>query len=356
MEAELWPDNDRGYRWKSALEHVITNIETADQILMELRSLHHEETRTKRMVIQDPQGRRDEAIAGGRPPDITRGAEGEYLLWVGEDVKLAPTQVLNPNSFVLLNEMKENIERAKFLRTLRGDQPLSGQSGASVRTATQQADKRYNASVDAVVEAARTAGVLALRSVAAFSREFPDAPDKIAVVAAGHGLIEVGPKDIEGWEDTLQATMKRGLRVDDQMQMNLAVAAQAAGFFSDDEIRERYLDDQAPEQSGRLVKLQALANAIFTNVLEATKTRSGALLQESAKADLAALSGDLVNLPPAIQQAVALAQQQGPPGGLPGGIPAGMPAPSGPSAAGAILQGMPAQRREGVPMAPQVTP
>ena len=293
---------------------------------------------------------------GGRPPDITRGAEGEYLLWVGEDVKLAPTQVLNPNSFVLLNEMKENVERAKFLRTLRGDQPLSGQSGASVRTATQQADKRYNASVDAVVEAARTAGVLALRSVAAFSREFPDAPDKIAVVAAGHGLIEVGPKDIEGWEDTLQATMKRGLRVDDQMQMNLAVAAQAAGFFSDDEIRERYLDDQAPEQSGRLVKLQALANAIFTNVLEATKTRSGALLQESAKADLAALSGDLVNLPPAIQQAVALAQQQGPPGGLPGGIPAGMPAPSGPSAAGAILQGMPAQRREGVPMAPQVTP
>jgi hypothetical protein len=114
---------------------------------------------------------------------------------------------------------------------------------------------------------------LHFRCVTAMNKEFPDKPDKIAIFGefqsqegkSVRSLIEVGPEDVRGWENAVQAVASRAIPMDRNAQVNVGVGlANLRVPYSI--IQEQELGYENTDNVARQFRREALLNAAFDQV------------------------------------------------------------------------------------------
>lgn len=225
MEDQLMPDNDMGLRWKPALFHAKDLVETFDELLSDLRTNHHENTRTPVLTFFDKEEYDEDIRVSGRPVAIDMRPGGSYAFWNTEDVRLGPVAQINQQSIFLLQFVYQLI-RENAVRPVERGETKSGASNNLFTTQVQIAEREFDPAMRAIRKAWETASVLHMRCVTRLNAEFPKRPDKVYVYDPRkdqrRGFIGVGPDDVIGWEAGVQARAQRAIPIDRNVNAALA--------------------------------------------------------------------------------------------------------------------------------------
>ena len=259
MEGPILPDNDNNWRWAGSVFHCADAIHQFDQVLTDWTVNHHEWTRAPINVFLDREAGW-EPKADGRAPDIEYGAGGINYFWKGDEIRKGITETLNDQSPGLLQELKGLIERFTFNAVLQG-QAKSGASEALYRSQVYQAQRNRDPYVSAIERGYENLGVLALRCPKALNKvalelaegdkDFAASIDAVAVYSdmpGKKGVIEVTPKQVQGWEPSLRARASRTLRMDETLATQVAVTKVDKLGVSMAQVLEEDLFYENPEQ------------------------------------------------------------------------------------------------------------
>lgn len=331
VEAGLMPDNDYGWRWCGALFGAENLIESFDEILADLRQNHRDNTRTPLLIKYDPDKYDPGMMAAGRPKHIRLDPGSQHSMWTTEEVELAPVPQINPQSIQLLQEHKWLIMQ-RLIRPLERGESKSGDSANKFVTQIQIAEREFDPFVQALAEGANYAGKLFFRSVISLNEAYPDAPDKVFIFGE-KGAIGVGPKDVRGQENAIQARISRAIPIDRNLQIQAATGL--ANLKVPAEIwLEQELGYENPYQVRRKARQEALQDAAFQPLVQEVVKRAGQLLQETP--DIEGIAARMDAASPGLQDLVA------------SGV--------APTIPGGFLQGAANIRRTGTPQVPQLPP
>ena len=340
-EIEVLPENDKNLRWGGAFFHTEDTINSYDTILSDLAENHRRNTLTPLTSHVDKDTYQEDALVAGRPPPIDYEPGIIIPMFIGEELRLAPVPQINPQSFDLLREEKDLILRTMYRPVDRGE-ALSGTSNNLFTTQIQIADRRFNPATQALNAHHEGVALRLLRSVASLNRDFPDYPDEVFVYdqMGERGVIGVTPKDVKGWEHTIQARSSRAIPLDRLVQIQTAQAGQSVGL-SRETTYEQDLGFENPRAEIKRRRLEDLDNAAFEQAVKQVQLRAGTLLSKATPQQLGRLT-ELQGMggSPALE---AVLSGQVPPQGVP---PEGM-------APGNFAQGMANVRRTGSPQMPQ---
>ena len=332
-EAELLPDNDSGWRWAGALFYAQDMIDTFDGVLADLVENHRDNTRTPLLIKLNRDTYDEDVKVAGRPKQIELKPGSQHTMWTDEGVELAPVPQINAQSIQLLQEMKQLIYQSMIRPVERGE-AKSGTSQNQFVTAVQIAEREFDPSMKALNLAAENFGKLAFRCVLSLNKEWPDYPDKVAVFVE-KGLIEVGPKDVIGWENGWQGVGSRAIPIDRNLILAQAQSEKALGIAPETWM-EATLGYQDPQGEMRKARRAQLADAMFQSVV------LPAAIQWAQQQALQPTQGELGQVQQMLPQASPGLQQFAAGSGI-----AGTEVPPG------VLQAQANVGRTGVPQIPQ---
>jgi hypothetical protein len=200
--------------------------------------------------------------------------------------------------------MKGLIMQAMIRPVERGE-AKSGTSQNQFVTAVQIAEREFDPSMKAMTEAAENVARLFFRSVLALNKEYPESPDKVAVYPPSGskrtGAIEVGPKDVRGWEYAVQARASRAIPIDRNVQVATAQGEMNLGL-DPAFVYENTLGVENPEVRLRASRRHRLTEAVFDQIVQETLARAGQILNEETPEDLAAAQQMFAGASPDLQQ------------------------------------------------------
>lgn len=305
-EAELLPDNDNGWRWAGALFHAQSMLETFDELMADLRENHRDNTRTPLLMFVDKEDYDEDAKVGGRPEQIKLEPGGKHTFWLGEKVELAPVPQINPQSIALLQEVKQLIFQ-NMIRPIERGEAKSGTSQNQFVTAVQIAEREFDPSMKALTQAAENVAKLHFRAVLSLNKRFPDRPDKVAVFpqmgSKQKGVIEVGPDDVRGWENAIQARASRAIPIDRNIQVATAQGEMQLGL-DPPYVYETTLGIENPEARIRASRRHRLLEATFQAATEETLARAQQKLNAATPADLQRVQELFAGASPDLQAAL----------------------------------------------------
>lgn len=346
-EAELLPDNDKGWRWAGSLFYAQSMIETFDEIMADLRENHRDNTRTQLVVKQDPNMHESDPKSGGRPEPIKVGPGlPPAQLWTTESIELAPVPQINPQSITLLQEIKQLVYQ-NMIRPVERGEAKSGTSQNQFVTSVQVAEREFDPSMRALSRFAEGICRRFLRSVNSLSMGYEDFPDKVALFAEWpkNGVIEIGPKEIRGWEYAIQCRMSRAIPIDKTVLDNQALMEKNLGL-APEYWMENTLGIENPQQQQQNSRRSQMADAIFQQVvMPAAIQWAQAQMFAPTPVEQAQLQQQLTGASPDL---AAFAEMQGM-----GGNPLAGPPLGSEQIPGGVLQGAANERRAGSPQTPQ---
>lgn len=341
MEAELMSENDDGLRWKPAMYHAIDLIETFDQLLSDLRQNHIENTRTPLLQVVDPEFADEDVKVASTPPTETWEPGGTYGVWKGSEPMLAPVPQINQQSIFLIDTVRQAI-RENAMRPIERGEAKAGQSNNLFVTAVQIAEREFDPSMQAITEAWEQVCKLHFRAVLALNRQYPDKPDKVAVFGEfkskdgknKKSIVEVGPDDVRGWENAIQAVASRAIPMDRNQQVSVGQGlANLRVPYSI--IQEQELGYENTDSVSRQFRREALVNAAFDQVaIPAVVARATAVIASPSSEQQQQMAQQFPEAPQPMQDVL---EQFG-------------------QAPGNVRQSMSNTRRAGVFQAPQQNP
>ena len=350
-EAELLPENEANIRWAGALFYAEDTIDTFDEVLSDWRHSVRLNTRTPIVQYLDQESYSDDALTGGRPSPIPYGPDSVIPLWKGkEEIVLGPVPLLNPQSPALYDRTYQLLQQ-NMIRPVERGQALSGASNNLFTTQVQIAEREFDPSMRALKHAAEEWARRVCRSIIALNRDYPDAPDEVYVYdeMGERGVIGVGPKDIKGWENAIQARASRAIPIDRMVQIQTVRAGLDAGI-SRETMYEQEAGFENPRAEIRKRDLEDLRAAVMEQARQQVQLRAGQMLSKASPDQLNRITELMAGASPALQG--VLSGQVGPQGQL---GPQSMPGPQGPEQGlGGLGQALGNLGRTGSPQMPQM--
>jgi hypothetical protein len=186
----------------------------------------------------------------------------------------------------------------------------SGQSGTLYNTAAQFAQNQYGPSTEQLERAARAIGKRMFRSIEAFGEEVP-----IYYTQADGNTYscELGPKDVEGWDNRIQSRIQLAIPMNENAQMEIfRLATDPANPLSSWETAaSRWGGIENPVEEWERIADNQVDRALMQEIIN--------LVKENFIGEAAAPGNDVnqqvQGLPPALQQALAIYMQNGATGG-----------------------------------------
>lgn len=304
-DAGRLPDNEQGWMWAGAAFHIREMIHALDDTLTDMRTLVRESPTSPPVVYLNVEAR---GQLEGWPSNI-QVKQGETVnLLTDERIERAPVPQVNIDAYQLFDRLQSIANMVGVRRdALIGTGP-SGQSAVHLNEANQIAKAELKRAHQGLQRGATRFAKLLFKSVTALSQEYPDAPDKVTIRPADPKLkskaISVGPLDVKGWDELVEASIDLNLPINENAQVLNYQLATESMMLDPLSARERYgrienpaeIDDKRHEwQWG-----EAIAQ-LATNVLLA---RAGQGL-ENVQVDAAELEAKLAAAPPFAQEVFA---------------------------------------------------
>lgn len=304
-DAGRLPDNEHGWMWAGAAFHIRELVHALDDTLTDMRTLIRESPTSPPVVYLDAEAR---GQLDGWPTNIQVKAGETVNLLKDEKIERAPVPQINIDAYQVFDRLRSIAEMVGVRRdALVGTGP-SGQSAVHLNEANQIAKAELKRAHQGLQRGATRFAKLLFKAVTALSEEYPDAPDKVTIRPAIRGVaskaIEVGPEDVKGWEEMVEASIDLNLPVNENANaLNFQLTTQS-NALSIPSARERYLDVENPleedDKRHEWMWNEAIAQ-LATNVLLA---RAGGAL-ESATIDEAQLRDKYAQLPAFAQEVFA---------------------------------------------------
>lgn len=340
-ETEILPENDKGWRWVGALFYVLDALEALDTIFTDMNTNLHNWTNSPISQSFDKDETPEDPKTGGRPPEVVLKPGTVVPIWNTEEFKEIPLPKLENQHILLLQEMKQHIQLA-LIRPLERGEAKSGTSQNMFVTQVQIAEREFDPFLDAFKDGAEEAGKRFFRSVISLNKNFPDRDaDKVAVYdeMKKRNVIEVGPKDVRGWENAIQARMSRAIPVDEMLMVSKAQAKLSIGL-APETVYEQDLGFENPNSEIRKGFKHRLKEALFPLVVQQAQMYMGQITSQASPEELSEMTSTFTESSEDLQQFLTQQAQQ---------IPelATLPIP------GNINQSMANDRRTAVPMNPR---
>jgi hypothetical protein len=312
VDAGKLPENDHGWMWAGAAFHIREMVHALDDTLTDMRTLIRESPTSPPVVYLNVEQRQQ---LEGWPLNL-QVKQGETInLLTDERIERAPVPQVNIDAYQVFDRLRSLAEMVGVRRdALIGTGP-SGQSAVHLNEANQIAKAELKRAHQGLQRGATQFARNLFKSVIALSKEYADAPDKVTVRPANPKLkskeIAVGPEDVKGWSEMVDASIDLNLPVNENanaLNFQLTTEANALSIPS---ARERYLGIENPleedEKRHEWLWGESLAQ-LATNVLLA---RAGGGL-ETATVNEAELEAKYAQLPAFAQEVFARYGKGGP--------------------------------------------
>lgn len=303
------PPNEHGYRWTGASFDLRYSVEEMDGRLADINYNIRKATRAQPVIKYDPEQRAMSPDMAGEPPKIDIAPDKPIALWNTEDISyLSPAQT-NMDVYRFL-EIVTGFARESSIRPVLSGALQSGQTGVLYNTAVQLAEKDFGPTLDNLKTAAQQIGVRFLRSVRMISEEFSDldASDKIPIVYIGKKgesyRLELGAKDVRGYDNLIQARLSTGTPTNEQAQVAAARLATDPNnpLMSVETAMQRFLGIEDPIAELERINIGSMVRRIMEKLGDVAAERALGLVQSAPPDD--ALMQRIGALSPAAQQAV----------------------------------------------------
>ncbi len=241
------PDNP-GERWRGAAYHILSMVETMNDLLSDARTASRMEVVSPTVVKQDPEKRA--AASAGKPEQLKLKFWDTINIFTTEDVFKLETGGLNQSIVTLLSFLKPLLDQTALSRPSLIGSILSGQSSVALNTAAQRATSELRVAQQSLEDGAAQECQLLFRSVISLSERFPDMPDAVTIRFADpeHGSkeISIGPKPLLDWEPLIHVTISQNIPIDEGANVTNYSVAIKSGALSKQSGRERYYSHEDP--------------------------------------------------------------------------------------------------------------
>ncbi|HLA82355.1 MAG TPA: phage portal protein, partial [Thermoleophilia bacterium] len=215
FEGKRAPENDYGIQWRGALFSLEETIQAIDETVTDIRTSIRDDIERPIVVRVNPEIR---GTMDGWPQTIDLKKNVTTNILPGEDFPEVPGRQIRVDAYQLIDRLKMIADQVGVRRDpLIGGGP-PGESAVRLNVANQAAKAELKQEKSGLERGATQCVELIFESVAALSRQFPDAPDKVYVRMADneHGSKEIAvtPANVESWEPLVDVTIPQNLPVD----------------------------------------------------------------------------------------------------------------------------------------------
>ena len=308
MEAGVLNDDIKGRRWKSSLFHIIDTVVEHDKILSDYAHNHHMNALRPVVSYHDPTSLEgNDPLLAGRPKSIPIKPGPETVpMWNTEKLELAPVPEINAQAVPFLSMLRERIDSA-FLQPHLGGEAKSGESNVLYNTRFQISDRQFQKYMRAISDGAEYWGKLAFRCVNAINIHFePSEADEVYVISEEKGWLGVSPKDVEGFENSLQARIDRELPINMSAKSARALQLRELGLPMT-WILESVLNIENPEEMIDKAFVESAVAAMQPMLLQMIQEHAGMIIQAAASGEGGDLADQIQSLPSEIQRGLQTA-------------------------------------------------
>ena len=283
------PDNP-GERWRGAAYHILSMVETMNDLLSDARTASRMEVVAATVVKQDPEKRA--AAAAGKPEQLKIKFWDTINIFTTETVERLSVAGLNQAIVTLLSFLKPLLDQTALSRPSLIGSILSGQSSVALNTAAQRATSELRVAQQSLEDGAAQECQLLFRSVVSLSERFPDVPDAVTIREAteqGSREISMEPKPLLDWEPLIAVTISQNIPIDEGANVTNYAVATRSGALSKQSARERYLGHEDPLGEEDKVKQEQLDDVLHEGTIQWLQQRLLAGIQQ-----VGALSPEMV--------------------------------------------------------------
>jgi hypothetical protein len=300
------PDNP-GERWQGAAYHVLSMVETMNDLLSDARTASRMEVTAPTVVKQDPEKRA--AAGAGKPEQLKLKAWDTINIFITEAVERMSVAGLNQAIVTLLSFIKPLLDQTALSRPSLIGSILSGQSSVALDTAAQRAVTELNVSQTSLEDGGAEECQLLFRSVVSLSERFPDIPDAVIIREADdeHGSREITmePKHLLDWESLIQVKIAQNIPQDMGGALtNFAVGTKSKAF-SRQTGRETLLDFEDPLGEEDKIKQEELDDVLHQGTIQFLQQKLLAGIQQQGALNPQELLDQSAASTPDIQEVLA---------------------------------------------------
>lgn len=313
FEGEPLPEDpgNPGERWRGAAYHVLSMVETMNDLLSDARTASRMEVTAPTVVKQDPEKRA--AAAAGKPEKLKIKFWDTINIFTTESVERLKSAGLNQAIVTLLSFLKPMLDQTALSRPSLVGSILSGQSSVALSTAAERAVTELNVSQKSLEEGAAEECQLLFRSVVSLSERFPDAPDAVTVRFADDKHksreIDIEPKQLLDWEPLIQVEIAQNIPQDTGAALtNFAVGTKSKAFSrqtgretllhyedplgEEDKIKQEELDDVLHQGTIQFLQQRLLVGIQQVNAMTSEQVAEAASGQPPEAQEILAQSFD----------------------------------------------------------------
>ncbi len=300
------PDNP-GERWRGAAYHILSMVETMNDLLSDARTASRMEVVAATVVKQDPEKRA--AAAAGKPERLKLEFWDTINIFTTESVERLVTAGLNDAIATLLSFIKPLLDQTALSRPSLIGSILSGQSSVALNTAAQRATSELRVAQQSLERGAEQECQLLFRSVVALNERFPNMPDVVTVrfADAKHGSreISIDPKPLLDWEPLISVSISQNIPIDEGANVVNYATAVKSGALSKQSGRERYFGHEDPLGEEDKIKQEQLDDVLHEGAVQFLQQRLLAGMQQVGALSPEQVTQEAGGATPDIQEVLA---------------------------------------------------
>ena len=271
FEGEPLPEDPAapGERWRGAAYHVLSMVETMNDLLSDARTASRMEVVAATVVKQDPEKRA--AAAGGKPEQLKIKFWDTINIFTTETVERLSVAGLNQAIVTLLSFLKPLLDQTALSRPSLIGSILSGQSSVALNTAAQRATSELRVAQQSLERGAEQECQLLFRSVVALSERFPDIPDAVTIrekTENGSREIDMTTEFLLDTEPLISVSISQNIPIDEGANVVNYATAVKSGALSKQSGRERYFSHEDPLGEEDKIKQEQLDDVLHEGAVQ----------------------------------------------------------------------------------------
>ncbi len=284
FEGEPLPEDpsNPGERWRGAAYHILSMVETMNDLLSDARTASRMEVVAATVVKQDPEKRA--AASAGKPEQLKIKFWDTINIFTTESVERLSVAGLNQAIVTLLSFLKPLLDQTALSRPSLIGSILSGQSSVALNTAAQRATSELRVAQQSLERGAEQECQLLFRSVVSLNERFPDMPDAVTIreADAEHGSreIKMESKALLDWEPLITVEISQNIPIDEGANIVNYATAVKSGALSKQSGRERYLGHEDPLGEEDKIKQEQLDDVLHEGSIQWLQQRLLAGIQQ----------------------------------------------------------------------------
>ncbi|KKK79880.1 hypothetical protein LCGC14_2829060, partial [marine sediment metagenome] len=270
-----------GERWRGAAYHILSMVETMNDLLSDARTASRLEVTAPTIIEQDPEQR--SRASAGKPDQLKMKFWATWNIFKGEKVYRLSTAGLNQAIVTLLSFIKPLLDQTALSRPSLIGSILSGQSSVALNTAAQRATSELRVAQQSLERGAEQECQLLFRSVVSLSERFPDVPDAVTIrerTENGSREIDMTTDFLLDTEPLISVTISQNIPIDEGANVVNYATAVKSGALSKQSGRERYFSHEDPLGEEDKIKQEQLDDVLHEGVIEWLQQRLLAGIQQ----------------------------------------------------------------------------